>query len=288
MGYSLEQTVFTSSPGTSFRTGLVYYGFRFYDPVTGRWPSRDPIEEDGGINLYGFVENDGVNQWELLGLQVSDGPLADLGSEYKINRSVYEEHQWHHTRQGVRVYWDCCKCSAEEVSILLREAFEYFTEFNRSVGDANVYLFMGYAGFDLTKFPDGIGSDLVNSDRAWVTLTGRGEGYDQQAITNYKHPIFGVRRWGHQISSKYRCENGQGGVGLVELFTEAYETTRGWANSRAGRRGWDTAIKMWNEYLDGTSDVLSKCGKIRLNDAAKQLEEITPKQKIPWIGSAMD
>ncbi|PAW75658.1 MAG: hypothetical protein B9S38_00745 [Verrucomicrobiia bacterium Tous-C4TDCM] len=42
-----------------------YYGYRYYDPVTGRWPSRDPIEERGGINLYGFVGNDGVNRWGL-------------------------------------------------------------------------------------------------------------------------------------------------------------------------------------------------------------------------------
>jgi RHS repeat-associated protein len=25
-------------------TGLYYYGYRYYDPVTGRWPSRDPID----------------------------------------------------------------------------------------------------------------------------------------------------------------------------------------------------------------------------------------------------
>lgn len=49
-------------------TGLLYYGFRFYDPVTGRWPSRDPIEEEGGINLYGFVGNDGTNGIDFLGL----------------------------------------------------------------------------------------------------------------------------------------------------------------------------------------------------------------------------
>jgi RHS repeat-associated protein len=48
-------------------TGLYYYIFRFYDPNTGRWPSRDPIEEDGGINLHGFVGNDGVNEWDRLG-----------------------------------------------------------------------------------------------------------------------------------------------------------------------------------------------------------------------------
>jgi RHS repeat-associated protein len=48
-------------------TGLYYYGYRFYDPETGRWPSRDPIEERGGVNLYGFVGNDGVNGWDYLG-----------------------------------------------------------------------------------------------------------------------------------------------------------------------------------------------------------------------------
>jgi RHS repeat-associated protein len=45
-----------------------FYGYRWYDPLTGRWPSRDPIEERGGLNLYGFVENNTLNQWDLLGL----------------------------------------------------------------------------------------------------------------------------------------------------------------------------------------------------------------------------
>jgi hypothetical protein len=51
--------------------GVTYYTYRYYDPLTGRWPSRDPIQEKGGINLYGFVGNDGLNQWDYLGL-VSD------------------------------------------------------------------------------------------------------------------------------------------------------------------------------------------------------------------------
>jgi hypothetical protein len=33
------------------------------------WPSRDPIGEEGGMNLYGFVGNDGVNFFDLLGLE---------------------------------------------------------------------------------------------------------------------------------------------------------------------------------------------------------------------------
>jgi RHS repeat-associated protein len=44
------------------------YAYRYYDPVTGRWPSRDPIGENGGVNLYGFVGNDGVNRTDKLGL----------------------------------------------------------------------------------------------------------------------------------------------------------------------------------------------------------------------------
>jgi|GEM_PF-4768146 len=36
-------------------------------PEQGRWASRDPIEEDGGMNLYGFVGNDGVGGVDILG-----------------------------------------------------------------------------------------------------------------------------------------------------------------------------------------------------------------------------
>jgi RHS repeat-associated protein len=57
---------FSTKP-QGFESGLYYYGYRYYDPVTGRWPSRDPIEEHGGINLYGFVGNDGVNFYDFLG-----------------------------------------------------------------------------------------------------------------------------------------------------------------------------------------------------------------------------
>jgi len=49
-------------------SGLVYYGYRWYDPLTGRWPSRDPIEERGGVNLYGMVGNGMVNLSDYFGL----------------------------------------------------------------------------------------------------------------------------------------------------------------------------------------------------------------------------
>jgi RHS repeat-associated protein len=49
-------------------TGLYYYGYRWYDPLTGRWPSRDPIAERGGMNLYGFVLNNAFTWIDYLGL----------------------------------------------------------------------------------------------------------------------------------------------------------------------------------------------------------------------------
>jgi len=62
-----------SQQSRGLRPRVAYYGYRYYDPKTGRWPSRDPIEEEGGVNLYGFVGNDGVNRWDILG-KVGAGP----------------------------------------------------------------------------------------------------------------------------------------------------------------------------------------------------------------------
>ena len=53
---------------TKTASGVFFYGYRYYDPVTGRWPSRDPIGEQGGVNLYGFVKNAPVQKVDLFGL----------------------------------------------------------------------------------------------------------------------------------------------------------------------------------------------------------------------------
>jgi len=68
-------------------SGMFYYGFRYYNPETGRWLSRDPIGERGGLNLYGFVGNNPIRWFDLLGLSVYDDPCpkcSDVVSE--INR----------------------------------------------------------------------------------------------------------------------------------------------------------------------------------------------------------
>ena len=57
---------FSTKP-RDIETGIYYYGYRYYDPMTGRWPSRDPIGERGGINLYGFGQNNPICSYDYLG-----------------------------------------------------------------------------------------------------------------------------------------------------------------------------------------------------------------------------
>ncbi|MEJ1974190.1 MAG: RHS repeat-associated core domain-containing protein [Lacunisphaera sp.] len=53
-------------------TGLIYYGERYYSSALGRFINRDPIEEAGGVNLYGFVGNNAVNSVDVLGMGDDD------------------------------------------------------------------------------------------------------------------------------------------------------------------------------------------------------------------------
>jgi RHS repeat-associated protein len=52
------------------RSHTAVSGRRYYDPCKGRFVGRDPIEEQGGLNLYGFCGNNGVNRWDYLGMDV--------------------------------------------------------------------------------------------------------------------------------------------------------------------------------------------------------------------------
>jgi RHS repeat-associated protein len=57
--------------------GLYLTQYRVYDPNTGRWLSRDPIGEMGGVNLYGYVGGNPVNNTDSSGLFIDT--IADAG-----------------------------------------------------------------------------------------------------------------------------------------------------------------------------------------------------------------
>lgn len=59
-------------------SGFTYYGYRYLDTQLGRWLSRDPIEEEGGDNLYAFLSNSGLKQLDVLG----NKPLIQANKGY--------------------------------------------------------------------------------------------------------------------------------------------------------------------------------------------------------------
>jgi RHS repeat-associated protein len=78
-------------------TGWYYYGYRFYDGVAGRWASRDPIEENGGINLCGMLQNDLANKVDIWGLRqcpcganVGEENVTDDAGEICCNDEIRE------------------------------------------------------------------------------------------------------------------------------------------------------------------------------------------------------
>ena len=49
-------------------TGLGYWGYRWYEPERGRWASRDPVGEKGGMNAYSFLLNRSTDRVDSKGL----------------------------------------------------------------------------------------------------------------------------------------------------------------------------------------------------------------------------
>jgi RHS repeat-associated protein len=58
-------------------SGLYEYGYRFYSPGLGKWINRDPIQEAGGLNLYGAFANSPVNFGDEYGELVTPETIWD-------------------------------------------------------------------------------------------------------------------------------------------------------------------------------------------------------------------
>jgi RHS repeat-associated protein len=73
-------------------TGLIRFGYRDYDPETGRWTARDPIGFDGGdTNLYGYVLGDPVNGIDPEGTVVQAiGAVVAAGGVLYLGKKVYD------------------------------------------------------------------------------------------------------------------------------------------------------------------------------------------------------
>ena len=75
-------------------TGMILTRYRAYDPMTGRWLSSDPIGEEGGMNLYGYVEGDPINAVDPQGLDLillSKNVSGDEASDYIFSSQLVNQ-----------------------------------------------------------------------------------------------------------------------------------------------------------------------------------------------------
>jgi len=78
-----------------------------YDARVALWLSRDPIEENGGLNLYNFVGNEPISRWDYLGKDWHHllpkslfGELSITGVDIHSAEYGWDLPQEYHTRTG--------------------------------------------------------------------------------------------------------------------------------------------------------------------------------------------
>jgi RHS repeat-associated protein len=73
-----------------------YYGYRFYSPQWQRWTSRDPIMEEGGINLYAFTPNNPGSYADSDGrgiIPIIGGILGEVLCGNRIKNQVWNQYK---------------------------------------------------------------------------------------------------------------------------------------------------------------------------------------------------
>lgn len=109
---------------THAATGLVLAHYRPYEPNLARWLSRDPIGEEGGLNLYGYVANDPVNAVDPLGLDDLNffksndpsGEYVDFGKPYPRHYTVAG-----HGNRGVAVGMNGENLTVDEIYRIMKD-----------------------------------------------------------------------------------------------------------------------------------------------------------------------
>jgi len=112
---------FGSDPGS----GVHYYGYRYYNPETGRWLNRDPIGERGGGNLLANVGNDTVNTFDLLGLECCGNFIITAVPDVVVPETSQKNSGGAATLDGYKVlYLPCPDCECPRKKIRLVQAIK--------------------------------------------------------------------------------------------------------------------------------------------------------------------
>jgi uncharacterized protein RhaS with RHS repeats len=109
--------------------------YRVYDPQTGRWLSKDPIEEEGGFNLYAYVGGDPLNYIDPLGLFHIYGHRIRGGENANTIRFslTFNSQRRYIASEAVK---SSVKTGSRPVTFALRQALKHVPSF--AVGDRDI------------------------------------------------------------------------------------------------------------------------------------------------------
>jgi len=208
-------------------TDYSYYGQRYYSPSTGRWLSRDPFVEKGGVNLYGFLGNAPTLTYDSLGLsppegynQVTPGDLADLKARrygYILNHSGDADYMYDgEWNPGISTVGEGLGCSCQASGkYFVKKILNVSSVATRSTAGAWQFLqqeaFGNYFGFNAAKSVwTRNTSTTYRSIDNWHFL----EEFDcccrGQKMDRYAETLI-AQLWGNVVSQKNGSQVGYGG-----------------------------------------------------------------------------
>ncbi|MBS0623449.1 MAG: DUF687 family protein [Verrucomicrobia bacterium] len=195
-------------------TGLIYFGFRYYDPSIGRWISKDPAGFIDGPNLYAYCHNNPLRCYDPFGLESQVSEEQFYG---EVEDHCFCEHHRTCKRGG-----DLDKTNSSQLPII-----KYCDDFEKIYGfyePSKTYQVPGIEISDLAiGFINGVWNDFNSAYDNALYLSKLAGGHSIHAVYNATH--------GNK-TDLVECE-----LGLRYIATEPVRLLQ----------------KMWNSYFEKNS-----------------------------------
>jgi RHS repeat-associated protein len=103
-------------------TGLAYHGARYYAPWLGRWVSCDPVGIEGGLNIYGFGQNNPVVSIDLSGQSPEQwsGGVTDIAEVGQNGLNIEKDNFWTYTDEAGNI-WNLVDIYGEQQETKLKD-----------------------------------------------------------------------------------------------------------------------------------------------------------------------
>ena len=181
--------------------GLYYYGKRHYSPTMRRWLTRDPIGEEGGINIYTFCRNNSLCKYDRNGQAFSNFTEPGGGWSFWVEKSPTDEDFLVRAKYTLTRN-QRCSCEKVEVDRYVRKI----------LGVGNKY---GSYGLDH-------GGERESSLEDPYSGYAEGDTPDGQSLFLYRLP------WTQSFKFVARCVKGKMNGQVLSTIEKKFKTTGHW------------------------------------------------------------